>query len=777
MSLAGVRVVDRTRGVAGPYCTKLLADAGADVVFLEPPGGADERRLGTGGLFAFLHTSKRSATVGQDPELTQGADIVVADQHFDAVAARRAAPRQVVVTISPFGVTGPWAGRPATEFTLQASCGSTGGRGLPSETPLAAGGQLGEWLAGTYAAVAAVAALREARRSGCGDHLDVAMLDCMAVSMVTFPSLFAEFAAACGHRPPAGASRTIEVPSVEPSADGWVNFTTNSAQQFSDFAQLMGHPELAEDPRFTRAGPRFTHRDEFWPLVHAYTEPRTSSQIIEEAGLLRIPVAPVLHGGNVMDFEQFVARDVFVAHPSGRFRQPRVPYRITGVDTPEFAPAPDPGHDDGAIGWPAPIRGVESTGWRMPLQGVRVVDLTAWWAGPSATNTLAGLGADVVKVESTRRPDLMRFASTCSPDQPNWWEWGPLFHAANTNKRGVTIDLVRSEGQALVSQLLATADLVVENYTPRVMDQFGLAWEDVHRLNPALCMVRMPAFGLDGPWRDRPGFAQTMESLTGLAWLTGHPDGPPTLVRGAGDPLGGLHAALAALIALSWRDDDGGGRMVEATMVESVLNAAAEQSIDWQLTGDVMSRRGNRSQGDTVPQGVYACASDEWIAVAVESDRQWRSLCAINGDPSLDSSVPSELAGTDLSHVDARRAHHDAIDRWISSLTGAADAADLVEQLVDAGIPAAVVIKPSAITDNPQLRHRGLFETEVHPVTGNHHVPGLPFRSERVHRWIRIPSPTLGQHNDEVLAEVGVAPGELELLRDARVIGETLDPR
>ncbi|HEY5250498.1 MAG TPA: CoA transferase [Acidimicrobiales bacterium] len=776
MSLAGIRVVDHSSGVAGPYCTKLLADAGADVVFVEPPGGVDQRRSGTGGLFAFLHTSKRSTTIGQDQDLTRAADIIVADQHFDVQAARQAVPHQVVVTISPFGSTGPWAARPATEFTLQASCGSTGGRGLPSETPLAAGGRLGEWLAGTYAAVAALAALREARRSGCGDHLDVALLDCMAVTMVTFPSLFAEFADACGRPPPTGANRTIEVPSVEPTADGWVNFTTNSAQQFTDFAQLIGHPELADDPRFTRAGPRFTHRDQFWPLVRAYTEARSSSQVIEEAGLLRIPVAPVLHGGNVMDFEQFVARDVFVPHPSGRFRQPRVPYRISGIGAHGFTPVPDPGHDDGVIDWPAPVRRAETTGWRLPLDGVRVVDLTAWWAGPSATNTLAGLGADVIKVESTHRPDQMRFASTCAPDQPQWWEWGPLFHAANTNKRGVTIDLTRTEGRALVLQLLATADLVVENYTPRVMDQFGLAWEDLHRLNPALSMVRMPAFGLDGPWGNRPGFAQTMESLTGMAWMTGHSDGPPVLVRGAGDPLGGLHAALAALIALVWRDDDGGGRMVEATMVESVLNAAAEQSIDFQLTGEVMSRRGNRSQGDTVPQGVYACASDEWIAIAVETDDQWRSLCALLGDPSLDRPDPSELAGIDLDLVDARRAHQDAIDRWIGAQAGAADAHDLVEQLVASGIPAAVVIKPSTITSNPQLRHRGLFETESHPVTGDHHVPGLPFRSEHVTRWIRIPSPTLGQHNDEVLAEVDVDPAQRQLLRQARVIGETLDP-
>jgi crotonobetainyl-CoA:carnitine CoA-transferase CaiB-like acyl-CoA transferase len=405
-----------------------------------------------------------------------------------------------------------------------------------------------------------------------------------------------------------------------------------------------------------------------------------------------------------------------------------------------------------------------------------VVDLTAWWAGPAATNTLAGLGADVIKVESKHRPDQMRFASTCAPDQPQWWEWGPLFHAANTNKRGVTIDLTRTEGRAVVLELLATADLVVENYTPRVMDQFGLGWEDVHRMHPALSMVRMPAFGLDGPWRDRPGFAQTMESLTGLAWMTGRPDGPPVLVRGAGDPLGGLHAALAALIALMGRDDDGRGRMVEATMVESVLNAAAQQSIDFQLKGEVISRRGNRSPADTVPQGVYACASDQWIALAVESNDQWRLLRALLDDRSLDRPDPSELAGVDLDRVDGRRAHQDAIDRWIGAKVGAADAHDVVEQLVASGIPAAVVIKPSTITDNPQLRHRGLFETESHPVTGDHQVPGLPFRSERVTRWIRFPSPTLGQHNDEVLDEVGVGPAQRQLLREARIIGETLDP-
>src|ERR1700710_355639 len=194
----------------------------------------------------------------------------------------------------------------------------------------------------------------------------------------------------------------------------------------------------------------------------------------------------------------------------------------------------------------------------------------------------------------------MRFAGPKTPADPNWPEWGPLAHAANTNKRGITIDLTRPEGHALVLRLLETADVLVENYTPRVMDQFDLGWDVLHAANPALNVVRMPAFGLDGPWRDNPGFAQTMESLTGLAWATGWPDGSPTLVGGAGDPIAGLHATFAAMLAGVGRAPGGEGVMVESTMVEAVLNAAAPLTIDHQLTGATGTRNGNRSPSPQV---------------------------------------------------------------------------------------------------------------------------------------------------------------------------------
>jgi crotonobetainyl-CoA:carnitine CoA-transferase CaiB-like acyl-CoA transferase len=243
----------------------------------------------------------------------------------------------------------------------------------------------------------------------------------------------------------------------------------------------------------------------------------------------------------------------------------------------------------------------------------------------------------------------------------------------------------------------------------------------VHEVNPELLMVRMPAFGLDGPWRDRTGFAQTMESVTGMSWLTGFPDGPPVLVRGACDPLAGMHAVVAVLVGLA----AGGGRLVESTMVEAALAAAAEPVIEYQTNGEIVSRTGSR--------GVYQCAGeDAWVAIEGDEDDE-------------------------------------ALARWCAERTPQ----EVVDALIAKGVPAEVVIAARDCVHNPQLRHRAMFEVEDHPVTGRHEVPTMPFRFTRVERWAPRPAPTLGQHNDEVLGEVA-SPDELAALRAAGVIGERL---
>ena len=421
----------------------------------------------------------------------------------------------------------------------------------------------------------------------------------------------------------------------------------------------------------------------------------------------------------------------------------------------------------GQVEWPAGGDGAPpstTTGDHRPLDGVRIVDCTAWWAGPAAPHALGCLGADVIKVESAGRPDLMRFAATQPPTTDRWWEWGPLFHAANAGKRGITLDLTQPRGVEVFERLLRSADVLLENYTPRVMDQFGLGWDRVHAVNPRLVMVRMPAFGLDGPWRDNTGFAQTMECVTGMAWVTGAADGPPVLVRGACDPLAGLHAAIATVLALVERDCTGEGTLVESTMVEAALNAAAEQVIEYATTGTLLSRDGNRGR-DAAPQGVYPCAGvDAWVAIAVETDDQWRKLRTALGEPAA-------LGDPSLEHHAGRRAAHDDIDKALTAWTSPRSAEDAAELLATAGVPAEVVICSRDVVHNPQLRHRRLFEVEPHPVTGEHQLPAMPFRFSRVASWLTRPSPRLGQHNAEVLDELGLTADEIDALAADGIIG------
>ena len=675
--LEGIRVVDLSTEIAGPYCTKLLADAGADVVKVEPAAGDPMRRWGSGALYEFLNTSKRSVvgTIDDDEvrALLAAADVVVASEPLDDTVLRDANPAIVTAVVTPFGEDGPWAAWASTEFTLQAWCGSIGARGVPEEPPLAAGGRIGEWMAGTYAGVAALAAALRAARTGHGEHVDVAMLDAMSVTMNTYACVFAEF---LDWPPIERPTRTIEIPSIEPSADGYAEFTTNSRQQWNDFLVLLGRPDLLDDDALARHVGRTERRAEVWDMIRSFTKQHTTTELLEQAALLRIPSGPVGNGETVTGFDHFVERGTFVANPNGRFVQPRVPYRISGLASRPFRAAAAPGEHGGTVEWESrpvarPAEAEDPAGAR-PLDGIRVVDMTAWWAGPAAGHVLASLGADVIKVESTARPDLMRYSSTRPPTEDRWWEWGPIYHGANNSKRGITLDLTQPEGIRLLKRLVAVSDVVLENFTPRVMDNFGLGWDALHAVNPRLVMTRMPAYGLDGPWRDRTGFAQTMEAITGMAWVTGWSDGPPVLPRGPCDPLAALHAVFATMLALRDRETSGEGRLVEVTMIEAALNMAAEQVVEYGATGTVLERRGNRGRG-AAPQNVYACAGhEEWLALAVATDDQWVALRGVLGDPewARDPALDT-LAG----RFDA----HDEIDAELGRCLATRDARELAD--------------------------------------------------------------------------------------------------
>jgi crotonobetainyl-CoA:carnitine CoA-transferase CaiB-like acyl-CoA transferase len=360
----------------------------------------------------------------------------------------------------------------------------------------------------------------------------------------------------------------------------------------------------------------------------------------------------------------------------------------------------------------------------------------------------------------------MRYFSERTPSQEKWWEWGTSYNYVNTNKRGITLDLGREDGRTILTRLIGSTDILVDNFTPRVMDSFGLSWETVRKSNPYLLMVRMPAFGLSGPWKDRPGYAYTIEQVTGMAWLTGYRDGPPITPGGPPDLLVGIHAAFITMAALEERSRSSVGHLVEVSMVDVGLNTAAEVVIEASAYNATLTRDGNRGPV-AAPQGTYPCSeSGQWIALAVETDAQWYALRGLLGRPPW---AMSQAFNTEHG----RRAAHDTLDRELAEWCSHWEVERLAEVFASAGIPAGVVAMPEALRENPQVAERGFIEDIEHPVTGARRLAGLPFRL-RSHEgpWIRSAAPTLGQDNEEILGKwAGLTEEEISELYRNGVIG------
>ncbi len=752
--LHDLRIVEVSDRIAGGYCGKLLVDAGADVVKVEPAAGDPLRRFTATGavpaagtdspLFSYLSAGKRSVTTVSD-DLLAGADIVIvtgdrraaADRGVDPNRLLETRPDCVVVTISDFGWTGPWSERPATEFTLQADSGLTGFRGDPAGPPISIGGDLGEYMGGAWAAYGVLAMRHRVARGGHGGHLDMSMLEAITL-MQSSEWLHSQLL----RRPP--VTRSVEVPSIEPAKDGYVGISMVTGQQWLDFAAMVDCPEFTEIPQLRFQIGRWDYRDWIRERIDPWMRERTVSEIVELGQLFRLPLAPLGNGSTIPDMDHLQTRGVYIDNPAG-FRQPRAPWLMSAARQAPVRDAPAPGDTDGVKVWEPRQPANRTRSAEAPLAGVRIVDFTAFWAGPSASHALAAFGADVIKIESIQRPDGIRYSGGMRTDVDDWWEYGWVFHAMNTNKRSVTLDLQSEDGLRLVKELIRQADVVVENFSPRVMEQFGLDADTLLDLNPEVVAVRMPAFGLTGPWRDRVGFAPTMEQIAGLAWVTGMPDGLPVAPRGACDPLAGAHAAFATVAALEFTARTGRGQLVEVPMIETVLNVTAVQTMEFEAFGAVLERRGNRGH-PAADQDIYRCAGeDNWVAVSVRTADDRAALTELIGDPDT------------------------GIEEWLA----AHDAEAAAESLAKAGIPAAVVISPSLVTENPQLIHRGFFERLEHPRTGEGLYPCPPFtRPDGADRWLHRTPPTLGQHNEEVLTQLcGLTEADLNRLADDGVIG------
>jgi crotonobetainyl-CoA:carnitine CoA-transferase CaiB-like acyl-CoA transferase len=619
---------------------------------------------------------------------------------------------------------------------------------------------MGEWASGAQAAVAGVAAWMTATATGRGEHVDVSMLEVMVRTY--HPAGLLEAQLGIQWR-----GRYTQIPSVAPTADGWVGLFLMQRQHYVDLMHLIGRPDLAASDMWDMTA-RFAGRHGLLDAIHEWTRNNTTEQVVEICNAMRIPATNFGTGETIPHLEHFEATGVFVENPSGGFLQPRVPYRVGKGPERPIGLAPKLGETKFVDWEPVQSRPTESRPPDvLPLEGIRIVDLTSYWAGPECTDLLAALGADVIKVESPRRPDSLRLVNVARPDDQRWWEFNGFYHSVNRNKRSVTIDLAQPEGFDVATKLVATADVVIENMTPRVLGSLGLGWDVIHELNNRTILARMPAFGLQGPWRDRGGFGPTMEQVTGVASVTGYIPEEPIVSGGACDAVAGAHAAFAVLVAIEARGD-GEGSLVGIPMVESVLNVAAEVVIEYSAYHHLLAPQGNRSLY-ACPQGIYRCVGDDdWVALSVIDESNWRGLLDMIG-------APEWLRGEDLATVKARRTNEDRIDEIIASWAAGRTAAAAAAELVSHGVPAAPVTRTHDLESVDQLVARGFLEPVNHPLAGRMVHPGIAFRFvSRERPWIRRAPPTLGQHNREVLGSIGIDEAHLHELEESGVISQRL---
>lgn len=790
-ALHGLRVLELGGQIAAPYATKLLAELGADVCKVEPPEGDPLRAWGPfprgakpdldagGGLFRFLNGGKRSALVDLEaPEgpawllaAAEGADVLIESLGAGELerlgvspeALHRANPDLAIVRISDFGQTGPYVGIPTSGLVVQALGGWVSNHGVPNQSPVQVGARIHEYTAGSYAAAAALSACAAVRSGTKRVVVDLSVMECL-VGTLPYPSLVLADTLAAGMPPP--QARWFPLPGIRRCKDGWVGINALTGQHFLDACAFLEVEEYGPRQQELAAGGEVL--DEFFARIQPWLDARTAQEIVEISQAFRVPAAPVGDGQMMLGYAQFRERPFFVEEDG--VTMPGAPYRLSR--TPSHRPGRAPRR--GEVGRPVrveprPDKHDEVANAPLPFAGLRVVDLGTFWAGPYCTMYLAALGADVVKIESTRRPDGFRFSGAFPEMGEDWWDRGGIFAATNLGKRELTLELSTEEGRELLLRLVAGADVVLENFSARVVEQFRIDYEQLREVRPDLIMVRMPGFGLEGPWRDYVGWAMVIEQATGMASVTGPPD-LPMHPGGLADPVIGMHAAVAVQAALEHRARTGEGQLIEVAQLETGANLTAELVIEWSMRRMSRPRMGNRDR-QCAPQGVYPCRADgpmpEWVALTIETDAQWRALVVEVGR--------SEWFGDgDYATVERRRARHDEIDEGISAWTRQHSPDEVVARLRPMGIPVARVLQVPMIAHDPQLQARGYFQSLDHKKAGPRDYPGWPMRFSFLPEHHRHGAPTLGEHNREVLGELRLSKAEIDALEAKGVIGTQL---
>ncbi|MCY3811542.1 MAG: CoA transferase [Gammaproteobacteria bacterium] len=820
--LAGIRIVDLSRNVAGPYASYLLAQFGADVVKVEPPGGDPSRRFGPfpddvadpecSGLFLHLNRNKRSVVLDAAEDgatirrLAADADILIEDfapgdaarwgWGFDVLSA--ANPALVVTSITPFGQTGPYRDYRGSELTLQAIGGPLVTNGHAEREPLKLGGHYAHYHAGITAALATMMGLRRAESTGAGDWIDVAVFECQAGcrDRRTIQITSASYTGKCGGRLRT-ARRTFGI-GVRRCADGYVNIMGAGVKRLPRLLDMIDAPAAEEiDP--LNVAP--DERERLEDVYSAWLAERPKREAVQKAqahGLL----AGAFHTiAEVVADPHYADRGAWdeVDHPrAGRLTYPGRPFTLSagGRVPPERAPLLNEHADEVlAASRSRRTRQSPSSGeLPLPLAGIRVAEITVVWAGPHVTQLLAEWGADVVRIEPANRvqpftrgmeqvPDPQRVRELIARGAPvgypdgdpgtDPWNRNASFNSHARNKRSMTCDIMTPEGREAVLRLARECDVLVENNVPETIDKAGLDYASLKAVNPRLVMLRMPAFALDGPYRNFRAFGLHVEAMVGHTLLRGYPDAGPELLSEslASDGISGVQGALAVMLALRQRERTGHGMLIEMPLTEGFLPVLGEFIMDATMNGRDTPPQGNAHRRHA-PHNVYRCQGDDnWIALDVGSDAEFAALCDVLGLGNL-------AADTRFASQQSRHTHVTALDALVAAACAGRDKEDLFHELQGSGVCAAPTRNAVEALDDGHLNARGFFEPLPTADAGKpFRYPGLTFRMQRTPNRLHSPPVRLGEHNREIYCDLlGYTAKEFAEL-EARGLVATTFPR
>ena len=726
--LAGFQVVQLGNGLAAAACGRLIADVGGGVAAVDPDNSTS--------LARYLNHAKTIVSDGSAAarEALARADLIVCEgrpddlraRQHDATSLRRLNTAAALVYISPFGQTGPKANDPATDLTLFFSSGIarllTGQVDDLDEPPIRAVGEQSAFIGGLAAACVGMHATLAA---GAGAIVDVSIEEALAtMAMGELANAGLTGNSRARRRLTDGNGATV---CILPASDGFAAISPREDRQWAAWLSVMGSPDWSRDPRFTTKPDRVANWDALHALMSEWSRQHSKDWIADQAQAAHVPSFPLREPAEQLASPQLSHRRFYRPAEIAR-RTIKVPGAPFGLQ------AGDIGRETAARS-----RRLGELG-PMPLSGVRVLDFSWVIAGPTTTRYLAAMGAEVIKVEMPGRGDPGRTSE--------------LHTVLGQAKRGMVLDLKRPEAVDVARALAAKSDVLIENFATGVMDRLGLGADVLATLNPDLLYVSASGLGRTGPESHAVAYGTLLQCYAGFAGLNRHPDTPPRVGFAWLDPMCGLMLAFSVAAGLWQRQRTGATTTIDFSMIEALLWTMADPLLATQVEAPPQAQ-GNRS-AQCAPHGAYHCAGDDdWLALAVTDEREWRQLCAIV--PAL-----SRMSGLGFrQRLEQRAVIDDALAIWLRPRAAAAAAADLTR----AGVPAAALANSVDLVNSEHLKERGFWDRHGAGV-----LPGLPWRAS--FGRTSGPAPQLGADTEAVLIEVlGFSAEELARLRQSGALG------